>query len=187
MQYLKLLPVLSSLALALNSATPIPSPVLPFHSLPTLFPPPATVDASSTEAIRQTLALYPLAIDGKNFDALNLIFTEDVVANYSAPLGILTPLSSIQATLSGSLACVSTQHSFETQLIDVTSKSEATSITYYQASHFGLKEGFTGEVATAYGQYQDFWRRQRDGTWKVVSRNLVYMSEVIGNQSVFVC
>ncbi|KAL4866918.1 hypothetical protein BDV12DRAFT_172267 [Aspergillus spectabilis] len=187
MHYLKLFPTLASLSLALDFAKPIPTTVLPIPSLPTLFPPPIAVDPISTESIRKTLALYPLAIDGKDFDALSLIFTEDVVANYSAPLGILTPLSNIQETLSASLACVSTQHSFGTQLIDVVSPFEATSITYYQASHFGLREGFTGEVATAYGQYQDFWRRQGDGTWKVASRNLVYMSEVIGNQSVFVC
>lgn len=31
------------------------------------------------------------------------------------------------------------------------------------------------QVATAHGQYQDLWRRQEDGSWRVVVRNLVYM------------
>lgn len=41
-------------------------------------------DPTIIEQIRNTLALYPLAVDGKDFGALDLVFTQDVVANYSA-------------------------------------------------------------------------------------------------------
>ncbi|KAL4928625.1 nuclear transport factor 2 family protein [Aspergillus undulatus] len=159
---------------------------IPLHDLPTLFSPPSTVDSLATETIRKTLSLYPFAIDGKNFAALDRIFTEDAVANYSAPLGVLSPLSSIQETLGQSLKCVTTQHSLGTQLIDVIGPWHARSVTYYTAAHFGRGE-LSDQVATAHGQYQDSWERQVDGTWRVVYRNLVYMSEVIGNQAVFVC
>ncbi|KAL4886723.1 hypothetical protein BJY04DRAFT_213479 [Aspergillus karnatakaensis] len=195
MQYLNLFSLFSSLTLALAQNTTSTSPpnttptVLPFPSLPTLFPPPSTLspaDLIATESIRQTLALYPLAIDGKNFAALSQIFTPDIIANYSAPLGILSPLSNIQEVLSTSLACVTTQHSFGTQVIDILNEDEAVSVTYYQAAHFGTAEGLTNQVATAYGQYQDFWIRV-EGGWRVRGRNLVYMSEVVGNMEVFLC
>jgi ketosteroid isomerase-like protein len=168
---------LSSTALADLSGLipgPVQTDVIDFYSLPTLFPPPIAVDPIAVEAIRQTLALYPFAIDGKNFDALSKVFASDVVANYSAPLNVLTPLSSIKETLKASLACVTTQHQFGTQLIDIISPFTAQSITYYRAAHFG-QGNLSTEVATAYGQYQDVWKRQSDGTWRIVHRNLVYM------------
>ncbi|KAL4936539.1 hypothetical protein BDV06DRAFT_227812 [Aspergillus oleicola] len=160
---------------------------IPMHDLPTLFPPTLAVDSVSTETIRKTLALYPLAIDGKNFAALESVFAPDAVANYSAPLGVLTPVSAIQKTLSKSLDCVTTQHSLGTQLVDVIDMYHARSITYYTAAHFGKAEEMKDQVATAHGQYQDEWVRVGDGTWRIVYRNLVYMSEIVGNQGVFVC
>ncbi|BCS18730.1 nuclear transport factor 2 family protein [Aspergillus puulaauensis] len=162
----------------------------PLRLLPTLLassPSIRTINTTPSESIRTTLALYPLAIDGKDFASLSSIFAPDAIANYSAPLNVLTPLQSIQDTLSASLACVATQHSLGTQIIDVLSPLEARSVTYFTASHFGRSAKMAGQVATAHGQYQDLWRRQEDGSWRVVVRNLVYMSEVIGNQAVFRC
>ena len=131
-------------------------------------------DAGSIEAIRNTLAIYPFAIDGKNFDALSKVFTTDAVANYSAPLNVLTPLSSIQSVLESSLECVTTQHLYGTQWIDVVSPLAARSVTYFRAAHFGKGQS-EGQVLYAYGQYQDNWVRQLSGTWRISSRNLVYM------------
>lgn len=148
---------------------------IPFFSLPTLISKENfKADPHSIETIRATLALYPLAIDGKNFESLSLIFAPDAVANYSAPLNALTPLSTIQSVLETSLNPVTTQHSFGTQLIDVLSYDSAFSVTYYTATHFGRGE-FEGKTATAFGQYQDVWKKQRDGRWKIRHRNLVYM------------
>lgn len=137
-------------------------------------------DAGTIEAIRNTLAIYPFAIDGKNFDALSKVFSADAIANYSAPLNVLTPLSSIQSVLEQSLACVTTQHLFGTQWIDVLSPTAAQSITYFRAAHFG-KENTEGQVLYAYGQYQDNWERQLSGTWRIVHRNLVYMVCLVMN------
>lgn len=131
-------------------------------------------DAGTIEAIRNTLALYAFAIDGKDFDSLSKVFTTDAVANYSAPLNVLSPLSSIQSVLSTSLACVTTQHALGTQRIDVLSPVTAKSVTYYHATHFG-KGDKADAVVYAYGQYQDTWRRQSSGSWRIVHRNLVYM------------
>jgi ketosteroid isomerase-like protein len=149
--------------------------VIPFFDLPTLVAnAPCTATPAIVEAIRSTLALYPLAIDGKNFNALSQVFTSNAVANYSAPLNVLTPLSTIQSVLQASLAAVTTQHAFATQLIDVLSPTSAFSVTYYTATHFG-RGPFLGLTATAYGQYQDVWAKQSDATWKITHRNLVYM------------
>ncbi|KAL4891845.1 hypothetical protein BDV59DRAFT_59275 [Aspergillus ambiguus] len=147
---------------------------------------PTLQDANTIEAIRNTLALYPFAVDGKNFADLSNVFAEDAVANYSAPLNVLTPLSTIESVLAANLACVTTQHQFGTQRIDLVSPTVAQSITYYRAAHFG-SGNMTDQVAYAYGQYQDRWIRQRDGTWRIVHRNLVYMGPIIGNSGVFVC
>ncbi len=96
--------------------------------------------------IRNTLALYPLAIDGKNFAALNRVFTCDVVANYSAPLNVIADLYSLQAVLKESLSYVITQHSFATQVIDVLEGGcEAKSLTYFTAAHFGQGD-YIGQV-----------------------------------------
>lgn len=87
---------------------------------------------------------------------------------------MLTPLKTIQSVLDTSLGCVTTQHFYGTQRIDVLSPITATSVTYYRAAHFG-KGDKGNEVAYAYGQYQDNWQRQSTGTWRIIHRNLVYM------------
>lgn len=168
-----------------NRSTPTSLPFgtapISFFSLPTDFPPPAREDAANIEAIRNTLALYPFCIDGKNFAALSNVFTTNAVANYSAPLNVLMPLSTIESVPSSSLACVTTQHNFGTQLINIISPYVAESITYYRAAHFGTG-ALAGQVAYAYGRYQDTWQRQDDGAWRIVYRNLVYMVSLEARQ-----
>jgi hypothetical protein len=56
-------------------------------------------DAAAIEQIRNTLALYPLIIDGKDFASLSLVFIADAVANYSAPLNVISPLRTIRTVL----------------------------------------------------------------------------------------
>ncbi|PMD62218.1 uncharacterized protein K444DRAFT_661453 [Hyaloscypha bicolor E] len=169
-----------------RSASPLPgAAVIPFFDVPTLFAnAPYAANPTIIEAIRATLALYPLAIDGKNFNALGQLFASNAVANYSEPLNILTSLSTIQSVLQSSLAAVTTQHAFATQLIDVLSPTSAFSVTYYTATHFG-RGPFLGLTVTAYGQYQDVWAKQSDASWKITHRNLVYMGPLIGNLTIF--
>ena len=176
---MKLLALIAFIGPSLSTAVAGPSPPLgtapvPLPSLADDFVPHAGEDATVVEAIRNTLALYPFAIDGKNFDALDKVFAQNAVANYSAPLNVLTPLSNIKSELAASLECVTTQHLFGTQLIDPISSTVAESVTYYRAAHFGTGQA-TGQVAYAYGQYQDIWHRQPDHTWRIGHRNLVYM------------
>lgn len=171
----KQLSLLALASTAMANLLPFGTDPINRHDLPTEFEPPVVVDPIAIEAIRNTLALYPFAIDGKNFDALSRVFADDAAANYSAPLNVLTPLSTIKDSLRSSLACVHTQHQYGTQLIDVLSPLTAESITYFRAAHFGTAPNMTDQVVYSYGQYQDTWNRIHDGTWRIVRRNMVYM------------
>ena len=73
-----------------------------------------THDSTAVISLQQTVALYPLAIDSKDFAALDQLFARDVVANYSAPLGVLNGLPTVQAVLKASLAPVLSQHALTT-------------------------------------------------------------------------
>lgn len=158
-----------------------PGPVTTY-SLAGSFPAPVLTDATSIEAIRQTLAIYALAIDGRNFQALTKVFTTNARANYSDPIGVITGVQNIISTLApGLLQFASTQHFLGTQYIDICSLTTAVSVTYFQASHFfvpytGIANTINGtQVLIDKSQYQDVWARQIDGTWKITNRNLVRM------------
>ncbi|KAK7183029.1 hypothetical protein DPSP01_006021 [Paraphaeosphaeria sporulosa] len=166
-----------------------PSPV-PIPQLPDYFSPHHYLDATTlfhTEAIRQTLTLYPYIIDGRAFPSLSSIFATDAVANYSAPLGVLNGLSTIAATLEQALASFpATQHLLGPQTVRICDSKKAISVTYYRAVHLLPQNGTVGpgnilggdSVLYAYGQYQDTWEK-RHGLWKIVYRNLVYMAPLV--------
>lgn len=158
-----------------------PGPV-GFNWLAGQFPSPAIVDAEAIEAIRQTLAVYAFAIDGRNFEVLRNVFTTNVRANYSDPIGVLNGVQAIINTLPPGLSSfASTQHLYGSQYIYVCAPNAAVSVTYFQASHFFVP--YTGigntidnsKVLIDRAQYQDVWAKQRDGTWKITNRNLVRM------------
>ena len=97
-------------------------------------------------AIRQTLNRYALALDSKDFGALDLVFTVDVVADYGRGVGVLNGLQAVETGLMASLAPVTTQHALTTQVIDLAADGgTANSTTYYTASHFG-KGAYQGQV-----------------------------------------
>jgi hypothetical protein len=146
---------------------------------------PLITDGGATESIRQTLALYALAIDGRNFEALRKVFASDVRANYSDPIGVLNGVQAIIDTLPPGLNNFpSTQHLLGTQFIQVCGLQSAVSVTYFQASHFFTP--YTGvqnpvgndQVLIDRAQYQDTWARQKDGSWKITNRNLVRMVSI---------
>jgi len=95
----------------------------------------------------------------------------------------LTGLAAVETALEASLAPVTTQHALSTFAVVDLGESDAQSITYYTASHFGQGSA-TGQVLYAYGQYVDNWVIE-DGEWKVARRQLNYMGPFIGNVSVF--
>jgi hypothetical protein len=65
-----------------------PGPVN-FNYLAGQFTPQALPDPIATESIRQTQALYALAIDGRNYEVLRKVFTNNARANYCDAIGEL--------------------------------------------------------------------------------------------------
>lgn len=153
-------------------------------------------------SIQQTLNMYPFIIDGKQWDMLSIVFYEDVWANYSALIGAFHPLSVLKEGLENAVSAATTMHLLGTQLIDVhESGEEATSATYFYASHFGTGERF-GQVRMhlpfhlicdskemtvadffipsmkalwAWGIYEDRWlREESSGQWKIIQRTVEY-------------
>lgn len=160
-----------------------PGPVTPSFIAANFFnPTPKSLDLASIEAIRQVAALYALAIDGRDFEALREVFTDDARANYSDPIGELQGVQAIIDALPPGLTVFpSTQHHLGTQYIQICGPNNAVSVTYFQASHYFVPYTGVGDtigndqVLIDRAQYQDVWGRQRDGKWKITNRNLVRM------------
>ena len=125
-------------------------------ALPTAIPPSSWTAAYVSAAYPQsatdiaqivnTLALYPLAVDGGNFSTLSLVFAEDVIADYPiAGLGILTPLTMLEQSIVAASANFSSQHAYGTQIVEITGEGRAKSLTYVTATLFG-KGKYYGEV-----------------------------------------
>lgn len=167
-----------------------PSPIA-FLALPAYFPHQRIsklTDLADIEEIRQIISQYAFSIDGRDFDALSEVFAMDAVADYSAPLGVLNGLAAIETTLSAALSQFpSTQHQLGTQRIRLCEKNTAISATYYRAAHYLNATGGAlhviddSGVLIAYSQYQDSWIK-RNGTWKIVYRNNVYMVSACAGQ-----
>lgn len=73
------------------------------------------------------------------------MFTENVTANYSSPLGLLTPLSAVKEGLERFFAPVDAQHAHGTQVVEISGACEARSVSYFTATHFGRGK-YYGEV-----------------------------------------
>ena len=160
----------------------IASPPLTTSELASVFSPLSHNDPAAIESIRSTLALYPLALDSRNYDALDKVFTEDAIANSSAPIFVVSGLSNIKAAIAPLLAVYSGTHTLSgTQVIDVCSHDTAISVTYFTTTHF-LSSNFAGvdqfqdsDILYAYGRYEDTLSRQNDDTWRIKYRKSVYM------------
>lgn len=166
---------------------------------------------AAVDAIKHALTLYAFAIDGRDWDGLDAVFAPSATADYGAPIGVLTGgRDQIKRTLPPYLTVFAgTQHVLGTQVVSVCDDGEeydgegrggdygelkrrnAVSVTYFTAAHF--KNGTEGkgldepvgmkDVMYAYGQYQDRWGVQDDGTWKIEHRNLVYMGPFVSETS----
>ncbi|RSL43751.1 hypothetical protein CEP54_014954 [Fusarium duplospermum] len=138
---------------------------------------------TALHAIQHLLSRYPVAVDGKDWDALPRIFTSDATANFPPPLGTIRGAGNIAAAISDGVGrFVSTQHSYGTQVIELCSNRKAVALTYLTASHFlaqvppGLTDAYDlDKVLYSYGRYQDTVIKGKDGKWKISERTLVWM------------
>lgn len=162
------------------SISPGPATLQQLAELPIVRPDPET-----ESVIRSTLSLYPFAVDGRNFEVFDRLFTSDVRANYSEPINVLVGLDQVKTVIASGLNnFAATHHSYGTQYIASCGRGGAISITYFTASHY-FKPSKPSEIQNissvlwATGRYEDTWRKQRDGQWKIANRNLVYTGPLI--------
>jgi SnoaL-like domain len=73
----------------------------------------------SESQTRNKLSLYALALDAKNYAGLDYVLTEDIVANFSAPIGVVKGLANVKEAVQKALEGVDTQKFLGTQVIDV--------------------------------------------------------------------
>ena len=141
-------PILSHAKCPSNTTlSPAQTTAIPQFSLATAYSQAsAPQDPKAVGQILNTLSFYPLAIDGKNFAALSLVFAEDVTTNYSEPLNVLTPLSTVKEVLEMSLRPVTSQHSYGTQIVELLGECEARSVSYFTVTHFGIGK-YVGQVS----------------------------------------
>ncbi|PNS14607.1 Protein transport protein SEC31 [Sphaceloma murrayae] len=148
-------------------------------------------------AIKNTLSLYCVALDTKDFDLLREVFTDDVEAWY--PFAQMRGIDEIAYHISRRLAPATSQHALTTQHINfppsqpMTRKksggkgpTSASVMTYFTATHFG-KGQWTGRTLTTYGKYidelikvgdEDGYEGEGGGQWRVCKREVKFMARI---------
>ncbi|KAI9724452.1 MAG: hypothetical protein M1812_000520 [Candelaria pacifica] len=141
---------------------------------------------SSTEiiaSVKQTLALWSIVVDSKNYPVLSQIFTSDVFADVAANEQNPRNLAQLTTFYEASFAGAITLHEDSTQYIEVLSPTNAKATHYDEAVYFG-QGNLTGQVLTFYESYVDFLRPE-EGVWKIYNRTLTIVTgNPIGNRAV---
>ena len=129
--------------------------------------------ATDVVQIQQTLNLFPLSVDRKNYSLLAEIFTADATANFL--VGPITHgLEEIQEQLQARLKGLISHHSLTTQSIEVEQGRKTASATSYLIAVFFGHGPLAKQIFTNYGQYLDtLVLDQQAGGWRVKNRTLV--------------
>jgi SnoaL-like domain len=130
---------------------------------------------SNVHSIRQTINLYPLALDFKQLDRLDALFTPN--ATYSIPITFGT-VYGVEAKIREITGPGQTQHLFATETLDIDSEAgTATGIVYLAETVFGLLG--PNVTNTFNGYFNDKFERTREGEhwpeleWRFTSREFV--------------
>lgn len=123
--------------------------------------------ADDVTGIQQTLGLFPIAIDLKQFDLLDAVFTPDAVANFTGH-SISVGIPAIKDYLSNGLAGLASQHNLGTLYINKTGADTATSYNWLQGSFFGTGAA-SNQSFSDFGYYKDDMVKS-DGRWLVQNR-----------------
>lgn len=133
---------------------------------------------SDVHSIRQTLNLYPLALDFKDLNRLDALFTPN--ATYSIPItfGTVYGLAAIKDKIREVTGNASTQHLFATETLQVDSeRGTATGNIYLAETVFGLLG--PNVTNTFNGYFNDKFERTREGEhwpqleWRFSSREFI--------------
>ena len=129
-------------------------------------------DPSDEISIRNALSLYALSVDSKNFGALSGIFAPNFVGNFSLGGPDLQGVAAAEKALADALKGLVSHHQIGTQVVDITSETQASSTAYFTATFFG-QGNLTGQIATAYGKYVDSWTRDKKKDQFLISKRLL--------------
>ena len=93
----------------------------------------------SESQIRNKLSLYSLALDGKDFDGLDYVFTDDVLIDFSVGVGVVQGLANAKQAVRVALEGVETQIVQGTQVINVDPNNPCTasSLSYFVTNFYG--------------------------------------------------
>ncbi|GAB7345170.1 hypothetical protein MBLNU457_3554t1 [Dothideomycetes sp. NU457] len=135
-------------------------------------------------AIKNTLALYCVALDTKDFSLLEEVFVPDAVTIYPFDGGNMQGVDQIAAVISKRLAPITSQHNLtNTQHIAFYPDGKASAMTYFTATHFG-KGRWAGHLLTAHGKYIDELIRISPGQWRIKKRETKFMGPRVGEPRV---
>lgn len=127
-------------------------------------------DTDAIIAIKQTLALWSLVVDSKNFPLLSKVFTSDVVTSI-APVNDPVGLAEITAFYVAAFDNLTTFHEDSTNYVEFLSEENAKATHYVEAVYIG-QGNLTGQILTYYESYVDFLRPDEEDTWKIYNRSL---------------
>jgi hypothetical protein len=127
---------------------------------------PTSQDVTS---IQQTLNLFSVAIDTKQFHLLPAVFVPE--AAFIIGSKTVGGLDQITAFLIKGLSQLNCQHALSTLHVNMIGPGHAITINMLQGYFFG-KGDLTGEMYANHGYYEDELRQQPDGTWLIVKKAL---------------
>lgn len=136
-------------------------------------------ELTDMRAIEQVYVRYCEIVDSKTFDAMDMVFTEDCVGDYTQALGpgVISPnraslIQSMHHNLGPGSNCGPTQHNVGNFRIMIDG-DKAHAKVYYYAVHRGVG-AFDGVLYSMWGQYEDDLLRTSDG-WRVRARRYTAM------------
>ncbi|KAL8829923.1 MAG: hypothetical protein Q9170_005966 [Blastenia crenularia] len=125
-------------------------------------------EAMTVASIHSVLALFNLALDSKNFEAMRDVYTENVIAKVAR-----TPTNDLESLIKfyngKALGDVITQHTAHTNFVYDLAPKSANALYF---SKIGEGQFFARDVDTFYQRYDDVWARQSNGQWKISDRSI---------------
>ena len=119
--------------------------------------------------IQSVINLYASALDKQQWSALEVVFTEDAVADFVG-IGACEGRQAITDLVTSVLTqCAATQHLLGNISIQV-SGDRATATCYLSAMHTGLGD-YASDIFTVWGEYADQLIRTPEG-WRIAHRTL---------------
>ncbi|KAL1303029.1 hypothetical protein AAFC00_003342 [Neodothiora populina] len=143
-------------------------------------------NALDYEAIRNTVALYCIALDTKDFSLFQDVFASTLDARYPFG-GAFDDRDALANAIRKRLEPVTTQHALTTQSITIDEgASSASATTYFTGIHLGQGR-WKGQIVTAYGRYDDRLECSpgsskvvpgATGQWLITKRKVTFMGRV---------